>query len=133
MDFAIFAKLKGDLRVRRFEGLTDLKRAFQKAFGTLSEDWFSQMYVKWVRRHDKYVTAKGEYFEKNVSVMTSFRSWCPARTMVYDLYVYLNIFYVYQLCKILPMICIHIFGNDDKKSATFYECVLVFKRLTRTF
>ena len=133
MDFAIFAKLKGDLRVRRFEGLTDLKRAFQKAFGTLSEDWFSQMYVKWVRRHDKYVTAKGEYFEKNVSVMTSFRSWCPARTIIYALYVYLNIFYVYQLCKILPVICIHIFGNDDKKSATFYECVLVFKRLTRTF
>ena len=36
MDFAIFPKLKGDLRWRRFEGLTDLKRAVQKAFGTLS-------------------------------------------------------------------------------------------------
>ena len=104
MDFAIFPKLKGDLRVRRFEGLTDLKRAVQKTIGTLSEDWFSQMYVKWVRRHDKYVTAKGEYFEKNVSVMTSFRSWCPARTMVYDLYVFLNIC-VYQLCKTLSVIC----------------------------
>ena len=65
MDFVIFPKIKGDLHDRRFEGLTDLKRAVQKAFGTLSEDWFSQMYVKWVRRHEKCVTAKDEYFEIN--------------------------------------------------------------------
>ena len=58
--FAIFPKLKGDLRWRRFEGLTDLKRVVQKAFGTLSEDWFSQMYVKWVRKHEQCVTAKDE-------------------------------------------------------------------------
>ena len=54
-----------------------LKRAVQKAFGTLSEDWFSQMYVKWVRRHEKCVRAKSEYFEKNwkkVTDMTSFQS-----------------------------------------------------------
>ena len=36
MDFAIFPKLMRDLRGRRFEGLTDLKRAVQKDFGTLS-------------------------------------------------------------------------------------------------
>ena len=64
-DFAIFPKLKGDLRGRRFERLTDLKRAVQIAFGTLSEDcFFLHMYVKWRRRHEKCVTAKGEYFEK---------------------------------------------------------------------
>ena len=39
-----------------------LERAVQNVFGTLSEDWFSQMYVKWVKRLEQCVTAKGEYF-----------------------------------------------------------------------
>jgi len=36
------------------------------------------------------------------------------------------------LCKILSVICKHILGNDNKKSATFYDFVLVFKRLSGT-
>ena len=80
---------------------TDFKRAVQTVFGTLSENCFSQMYVKCVRRHEKCITAKGEYFEKKwKNVITLFRSKCPARKMVYDLYVFLNMFYVCQLCKI---------------------------------
>ena len=133
VDFAIFPKLKGDLR--------GVKRAVQKALGTLSEDWFSQMYVKWVRRHEmrhgEWWILQGKLRKKNVSVMTLFQSKWPARTMVYDLYVFLNMFCVCQLCKSLSVICKYILGNDNKKSATFYDFVqtLVTNCLTtpRTF
>ena len=46
---------------------------------------------------------------------------------------FLNKFGVCQLCKILYVICKHILGNDNKKSATFYDFVLVFKHLSQTF
>ena len=46
---------------------------------------------------------------------------------------FLNMFCKCQLCKVLSVICKHILGNDNKKSATFYDFVLVFKCLSQTF
>ena len=108
----------------------------QKAFGTLSDDWFSQMYVKWVRRHEKGVTVKGEYFKKNWKKSASWHHFGQSdphiRWCMICMY-FLNLFCVCQLCKISSVICKHVLGNDLNKSATFYNFVLLFKRMSQPF
>ena len=62
-----------------------------------------QMYVKWVRRLEKCVTANGEYFEKNWTKMAApwrrFGQNAPhIRWYMLCMYLY-NMFCVCQLCK----------------------------------
>jgi len=65
MDFAVFPRLKGELRgERRFETLEELRLAARSEVGGFEPEWYPTVYQKWVERHDKCVRADGEYFEK---------------------------------------------------------------------
>jgi len=64
MDFAVFRRLKGELRGCRFETLDELKLAVQSEVGRFEPDWYPTLYQKWVERHENCVRADGEYFQK---------------------------------------------------------------------
>lgn len=63
-DFALFPRLKKELRGRRFDNLDDLRGATQSILSSFGQEWYAGTFRDWVRRHEKCVQAKGEYFEK---------------------------------------------------------------------
>ena len=64
MDFAVFPRLKTELRGCRFESEEELKFAVRSAVRSFEKDWYQRIYHKWVKRHEKCIECKGEYFEK---------------------------------------------------------------------
>lgn len=64
MDFALFPRLKSDLRGKRFADLNDLRMEIRRVLGLYEKDWFMEVFRKWVHRHRKCVACAGEYFEK---------------------------------------------------------------------
>lgn len=64
MDFAVFPRLKSELRGRRFENLDELRLATRSVVSHFEKDWYREVFDKWVDRHKRCITAKGEYFEK---------------------------------------------------------------------
>lgn len=63
-DFALFPKLKSELRGRQFSDIRELKMAAQTILYSYEEDWFQRVYLQWVERHRKCIAAGGVYFEK---------------------------------------------------------------------
>jgi len=64
MDFALFPRLKSELRGKHFEDLGHLRLSVCTVLGGYEEAWFRDTFNKWVTRHRKCVNCEGEYFEK---------------------------------------------------------------------
>ena len=63
-DFALFPRLKEDLRGVRYQDLHELRMAVRTKVAEYGKDWYGQIFRQWVERHHKCVRAAGEYFEK---------------------------------------------------------------------
>jgi len=48
MDFAVFPRLKSELRGRRFETLEELRLAVRSEVGRFESEWYLTVYQKWV-------------------------------------------------------------------------------------
>ena len=64
MDFKVFPEIKASLRGIRFESAQELTRETQRSVASFSQEWYSDTYAKWVRRHQKCVAIAGDYVEK---------------------------------------------------------------------
>ncbi len=64
MDFAVFPRLKAELRGHHFQDSHELRIAVRRAISHFEADWYQQIYLKWVDRHEKCIRANGDYFEK---------------------------------------------------------------------
>lgn len=64
MDFALFPRLKAELRGKRFADLDDLRMEVRRVVSTYKTSWFRDVFSKWVHRHEKCIGCNGEYFEK---------------------------------------------------------------------
>jgi histone-lysine N-methyltransferase SETMAR len=65
LDFAVFPYLKSQLRGQRFENFSELRQETLRVLSTLKQDYFENVYNKWVARHRKCIEKHGEYFEKH--------------------------------------------------------------------
>lgn len=63
-DFALFPHLKSQLRATHFDGLSHLKRACSEGFTSLSQEWYADVFRKWVNGHQRCIEHQGRYFEK---------------------------------------------------------------------
>ena len=63
-EFALFPRIKKQLRGRRFEDLSDLKRALQNVLSSIPSSEFVDIYAQWCRLWQKCTYHRGEYFEK---------------------------------------------------------------------
>lgn len=63
-DFALFPRLKRNLRGHRFESLEELRGAVQANLASFGREWYASTFADWVRRHQRCVEVGGEYFEK---------------------------------------------------------------------
>ena len=64
MDFMVFPELKRQLRGIKFESAEELVKSTQCIVSSFSEDWYHQIYDKWVKHHEKCVQLNGGYVEK---------------------------------------------------------------------
>ena len=64
MDFAVFPRLKAELRGRRFDCEEELKYAVRSAVRGFEKEWYMSVYHSWVKRHEKCIQCNGNYFEK---------------------------------------------------------------------
>ena len=62
-DFWLFPKLKEKLRGCRYETIEEMKEAVTKIIDTLSQDDFHGSFQKLLERYNKYIAARGDYFE----------------------------------------------------------------------
>ena len=63
-DFALFPRLKSELRGHSFKSVLELKTAVNQTIGSYKSDWYQSVFDSWVYRHEKCLKEKGEYFEK---------------------------------------------------------------------
>lgn len=64
MDFAIFPRLKSELRGQSFDTADEIRFAVRSAMRKIPKEWYRSVFYKWVDRHEKCVQYKGQYFEK---------------------------------------------------------------------
>ena len=64
MDFCAFPEIKAKLCGQRFDSTSDLTKAARTIVSTFSEDWYAEIYRKWISRHQKCVDLNGDYVEK---------------------------------------------------------------------
>ena len=64
LDFAYFPALKEHLRGRRFEAKDDIMNAVLSLNRSISQKWFSDVFISWVKRREKYIEHHGRYFGK---------------------------------------------------------------------
>ena len=64
MDFMVFPELKRQLRGIKFETVEELVKSTQIIVSSFNEDWYRDIYDKWVMRHEKCVKLNGGYVEK---------------------------------------------------------------------
>ena len=64
MDFKVFPTVKAELRGRRFETTDELKYAARSIVAKISKQWYRDVYEEWIRRYQRCISCKGEYFEK---------------------------------------------------------------------
>lgn len=64
MDFRVFPELKSSLRGIRFDSAEDLTKQTQRIVSSLTPEWYTETYSKWVDRHKKCVDIAGDYVEK---------------------------------------------------------------------
>ena len=63
-DFALFSEMKNAIRGREFSCRSSLGSALYQWYSQLSEEWFTDVFRKWVRRWDHCVELSGDYIEK---------------------------------------------------------------------
>ena len=63
-DFALFPRLKAQLRGNRFNSEEELRRAVTDFVASIPAQEFKNIFVKWCERWRKCIQCKGEYFEK---------------------------------------------------------------------
>ena len=63
-DFALFPRLKAQLRGNRFNNEGELRRAVTDFVASIPAQEFKNIFVKWCERWGKCIQCKGEYFEK---------------------------------------------------------------------
>ena len=63
-DFALFQRLKAQLRGNRFNNGEELRRAVTDFVASIPAQEFKNIFVKWCERWRKCIQCKGEYFEK---------------------------------------------------------------------
>ena len=63
-DFALFPRLKAQLRGNRFNNEEELRRAVTDFVASIPAKEFKNIFVKWCERWRKCIQCKGEYFEK---------------------------------------------------------------------
>lgn len=63
-DFALFPRIKKELRGHHFEDVADLKCALNNAICGITSSDFRDIYQQWCRRWQKCIDHAGEYFEK---------------------------------------------------------------------
>ena len=64
LDFAFFPALKNDLRGKRFHNLTEIRRKVSQFTTSLGQHWFRNVFSAWVKGHEKCLSHRGRYFEK---------------------------------------------------------------------
>ncbi|KAK3084951.1 hypothetical protein FSP39_021962 [Pinctada imbricata] len=64
LDFAYFPLLKDHARGRKFTSEEEIRYFVHSFNSSLSKDWFTGVFDKWVERHRKCITRGGHYFEK---------------------------------------------------------------------
>lgn len=64
MDFRVFPELKASLRGVRFHSAEELAQQARTVIASYSTDWYAETFDKWVNRHKKCVSLKGDYVEK---------------------------------------------------------------------
>ena len=58
-DYWFFAKLRGC----RYETIEEIKEAVTKAIDTLTQEDFHRAFQKLLEQYNKYIAARGDYFE----------------------------------------------------------------------
>lgn len=64
LDFAYFPLLKSHLRGRKFNNEQEIRNAVKTFNLSLDKQWFSSVFDKWVKRHERCISHGGAYFEK---------------------------------------------------------------------
>ena len=64
-DFWLFPKLRGC----RYETIKEIKEAVTKVIDTLTQEDFHGAFQKLLERYNKCITARGDYFEGDLSFM----------------------------------------------------------------
>jgi len=64
MDFALFPRLKSEMRGKRYDDLDDLRMEVRRLMSSYKKEWFRDVFSKWAQRHRKCIDCLGEYFEK---------------------------------------------------------------------
>ena len=64
-DFALFLKLKDELKGKHFNDLDELGSESSRILNSYPVEWFDQVYRQWMERHRKCIASQGAYFEKN--------------------------------------------------------------------
>ena len=64
LDFTYFPALKSNLLGTRFSGLDDICSEVKRFNKSLGQQWFQNVFDKWVCCHNKCVEHEGHYFEK---------------------------------------------------------------------
>lgn len=64
-DFALFPKLKSELKGKRFQDFHELQQEAQTLMYSYPVVWYENVFRKWVERHRRCVAERGAYFEKS--------------------------------------------------------------------
>jgi hypothetical protein len=62
-DFALFPKLKMNVKGRHFETVSDIQRKSQAMLDIIKENDFHGAFAPWKRKWDRCVRSQGDYFE----------------------------------------------------------------------
>ena len=64
MDFAVFSQIKKQLKGRKFDNQHALTIATRIIIAQFDEEWFINIFDRWVHRHKRCIEERGQYFEK---------------------------------------------------------------------
>ena len=64
MDFAVFSQIKKHLKGRRFDNQHELTIATRSIIAQFDEEWYINIFDRWVHRHKRCIEERGQYFEK---------------------------------------------------------------------
>ena len=62
-DFALFPKLKDELKGKHFNDLDELRSESIRILYSYPVEWFDQVYRQWIEMHRKCIASQGAYFE----------------------------------------------------------------------
>ena len=64
-DFALFPKLKDELKGKHFNDLDEIRSDSTRILYSYQVEWFDNVYLQWIERHRKCIASQGTYFKKN--------------------------------------------------------------------